>query len=280
MEKTIDNGYIKLFRKFFEGEFWQIERIYSKAEAWIDLMEMARWGSEPTTRTDSRGQYTLHFGDIYLSYRFLGIRWKWSKNKVRHFLETLEGNQSISFKKRDSHRTIVSLTNLKTYLEWESGKKDSKGTVKGQSRDSEGTKKKPLDPVKPLKPKTLKNFSSDSDEYRLADYLYKNILKNNPKHKEPNLQSWAKDVDKMIRIDKRSVDDIKNLIDWVQKDFFWKANVLSPAKLREKFDQLTAKKNNSYSGNNSMGYNEAEEKRKFIEGDFGNKPSFDMEIKT
>ena len=151
--RTINNGYIKLFRKFFDGELWQEPRVYSKAEAWIDLIEMARWGDKPETLLDKRGPYILEYGDVYISLRYLGERWRWSKNKARHFLEYLESKESIVFKKRDSHRTIINLVNLRIYLGWESGKRDSEGTVEGQSRDSEGTKKKPLKPLKPEEPK-------------------------------------------------------------------------------------------------------------------------------
>ena len=35
------------------------------------------------------------------------------------------------------------------------------------------------------------------------------------------------------------------LIKWVQKDSFWMSNILSPAKLREKYDQLVMRMNNS-----------------------------------
>lgn len=157
-KRTIDNGYIKLYRKFFDGELWQEKRKYSKAEAWIDLIEMARWGEGPETLLDKRGSYVLEFGDIYVSARYLGVRWEWSKNKVMHFLGHLEKKESILFKKRDSHRTIINLVNLKTYLGWESGKnnkRDREGTVKGQGRDREGTKKNPLDPLKPEEEKNI-----------------------------------------------------------------------------------------------------------------------------
>ena len=40
---------------------------------------------------------------------------------------------------------------------------------------------------------------------------------------------------------KRTVEQIVYLMDWVQKDSFWKTNVLSVSKLREKYDQLVLK---------------------------------------
>jgi len=50
-------------------------------------------------------------------------------------------------------------------------------------------------------------------------------------------------IDFMMRIDNRTEDDIVKIIDWCQKDSFWKSNILSTAKLREKYDQLSVKIN-------------------------------------
>ena len=73
------------------------------------------------------------------------------------------------------------------------------------------------------------------------------ILSNLPKAKVPKptpegLRRWAYDIDLMIRIDCRSPDEIRQLIDWSHRDPFWKANILSPGKLREKWDTLVAHK--------------------------------------
>ncbi|HRC81360.1 MAG TPA: hypothetical protein PLF27_08230, partial [Sedimentibacter sp.] len=52
----------------------------------------------------------------------------------------------------------------------------------------------------------------------------------------------AYDIDLMMRIDCRSPDEIRQLIDWSHRNPFWKANILSPGKLREKWDTLVAHK--------------------------------------
>lgn len=84
-------------------------------------------------------------------------------------------------------------------------------------------------------------FPEDSQEYVLSKQLLDGILTFNPRLHLPDLQKWSAEVDKMLRIDKRSVGEIETLIMWVSQDSFWKANVLSTAKLREKFDQLWSK---------------------------------------
>jgi hypothetical protein len=85
------------------------------------------------------------------------------------------------------------------------------------------------------------SWSEESDEYRLSLYLYNHMLKNNPEAKKPNFQSWCKHIDYMIRLDNRSVDNIKKVIEFSQNDSFWKSNILSTSKLRDKYDQLYVK---------------------------------------
>jgi hypothetical protein len=83
-----------------------------------------------------------------------------------------------------------------------------------------------------------KIFSDDSHQILLTKKLFDLIKQNNPKVKNPNLQSWATDIDKLIRLDNRTPDEIEKVIDWCQKDTFWHKNILSAKKLREKYDQL------------------------------------------
>lgn len=76
-------------------------------------------------------------------------------------------------------------------------------------------------------------------EFILAAKLRDLILQNNPKAKVPDdLEKWANDIDLMIRIDKRTEEEIDAVIKFSQLDNFWKTNILSAGKLRKQFDQL------------------------------------------
>jgi DNA-binding Lrp family transcriptional regulator len=95
-------------------------------------------------------------------------------------------------------------------------------------------------------------FAQDSDEYRLAEYLFKHIKRNNQKAKEPNLQKWAKSFDYILRIDKRDFEEVKTLIKWCQNDTFWYKNILSADSLRKQYDRLVlGMKNNNKPGINN-----------------------------
>ena len=97
---------------------------------------------------------------------------------------------------------------------------------------------------KTLRPKRKKRvYDPNSDYFKLADYMVKRIRDNKPDYKEPNLQKWADCFRKIIEIDKRDKHETALLIKWVQQDSFEQTNVLSPDKLRKRYDQLAMKMN-------------------------------------
>jgi len=83
------------------------------------------------------------------------------------------------------------------------------------------------------------------DSLRLSGLLADLILHHTPDHKdlsngnrERTVKSWAKDIDLMIRLDKRSPENIEHVIIFAQQDSFWFKNILSGSKLRKQFDRL------------------------------------------
>lgn len=85
-------------------------------------------------------------------------------------------------------------------------------------------------------------YDADSVFLKGAIYLRDRILAWKPNARIPkDLNAWADEVRKMNELDKRSLEDIKRVIDFATSDSFWQANILSAKKLREKFDTLEAK---------------------------------------
>lgn len=67
---------------------------------------------------------------------------------------------------------------------------------------------------------------------------------NNPRMKTirpEQVNKWGREADLMIARDGRTEEEISAVIQWCQADQFWKSNILSMTKLREKFDQLAIK---------------------------------------
>ena len=86
-------------------------------------------------------------------------------------------------------------------------------------------------------------LSEDSEAYRLASFMLTTLKANVPTLREPDLQAWARNFDVALRNDERMKDArfVAQVIKWACSDSFWRANIQSPNKLREKFDQLTTK---------------------------------------
>jgi len=68
------------------------------------------------------------------------------------------------------------------------------------------------------------------------------MLKNNPKSKIKdtyNEGKWCEIIRLMVEKDNRTIEEIKEMIIFSQKHYFWHKNILSMDKLRKQFDRLT-----------------------------------------
>lgn len=76
----------------------------------------------------------------------------------------------------------------------------------------------------------------------LSHLLADLIAANDPDGKRPNVtKRWGEAEDRLQRLDGRAPAQIEVVIRWVQADEFWRSNVLSMPKLREKYDALVQK---------------------------------------
>ncbi len=92
-------GYIQLSRRFFDTEEWRETRVFSRADAWLDMIQMAAYKSvivdvQDTSLDRSTDRIELLRGEIFASQRYLAARWNWSATKVRSYLNTLACNEN------------------------------------------------------------------------------------------------------------------------------------------------------------------------------------------
>jgi len=98
----------------------------------------------------------------------------------------------------------------------------------------------------PLNPKS-KDKVPDPADIRLVQLLIDLMLKNNPKSSiiqrltEKRQEEWITQCRLLREADGKTVEEIERVIAFSQTDSFWKANILSMSKLREKWDQLWMK---------------------------------------
>ncbi|WP_370598070.1 hypothetical protein [Morganella morganii] len=87
-----------------------------------------------------------------------------------------------------------------------------------------------------------------ADDLKAAQWIFQLITRISPSAKTPNWPGWANDVRLMREQDSRTHSDICQMFQFANRDSFWKSNILSPAKLREKWTQLEAKRNTQGQG--------------------------------
>jgi hypothetical protein len=88
-----------------------------------------------------------------------------------------------------------------------------------------------------------KAWGSDED-HALAKRMHEAIKVVVPSAKEPNWDGWANAIRLMREQDERTHDQIWTTFDWANRDGFWRANILSPQTLRDRWNQLEAKRLN------------------------------------
>lgn len=123
----MDEGFLRLSRRFFSNEMWNEARTFSSCEAWLDLIQSARF--EATPRKESIGGREISYsrGQCPASIRFLSQRWKWSEKKVRSFLVHLRKKGMITVECNQG----MNLITLCKYEEY-----NPMGTTKGTSKDT------------------------------------------------------------------------------------------------------------------------------------------------
>ena len=85
----MNNGYVSVPREFFNSIQWRRKRVFTQSEAYLDLLQMAYYGSEPIEREVGGAKVTVRSGQIAATQAYLGQRWEWSRYKVRHFIDSL-----------------------------------------------------------------------------------------------------------------------------------------------------------------------------------------------
>ena len=165
--------------------------------------------------------------------------------QVRTALTKLKSTSNLTIKSTNKF-TIISICNFEKYQDQSTSKITSNPPNEQPTNNQQITTLKEEEEYKNEKKKeetpTRKcSYAEDSQEYILSKLLLDNIRTLNGRFKNPDLQKWSAEIDKMIRLDHRTVAEIKTLILWVSQDNFWRGNILSTSKLREKFDQLWTK---------------------------------------
>lgn len=119
------------------------------------------------------------------------------------------------------------------------------------SENSDESSDKPRKKPHVLKPEAAiqrGNKWGIAEDLTAAEWMFDLIKTISPSARKPNLAGWANDIRLMRECDGRTHRDMCVLFRWACHDSFWAGNVISPAKLREKWTQLDINRNKQQTG--------------------------------
>lgn len=244
-------GWIKLHRKLLQSNIFGNEK-YLKVFIWCLLKATYR----PHMQQVGRQQVALKKGQFVFGRKKAALELNMAPSTVWEYMKILKNDKVVNIKSNNKY-SVVTVVNWEVYQN-DDDKSDSKYNNKSTTNQQQIDTNKNVKNDKNNKNTNVKlKFDEDSIEYKLANYLRNWIIKNNPNAKVPNdiksMQKWCVHIDRMIRIDNRNPDEIKEIIKFCQTDEFWLSNILSTNKLREKYDKLYLKMKGTSKGGENYG---------------------------
>ncbi|EBU8756851.1 replication protein [Salmonella enterica subsp. enterica] len=122
-----------------------------------------------------------------------------------------------------------------------------RSTSENSDESSDKLRKKPH-VLKPEAAIQRGNKWGTAEDLTAAEWMFDLIKTISPSARKPNLAGWANDIRLMRECDGRTHRDMCVLFRWACHDSFWAGNVISPAKLREKWTQLDINRNKQQAG--------------------------------
>ena len=122
-----DKGFIRLSRKFFSNVMWNEARTFSSCEAWLDLIQSARFDATPRKESIGGREVVYNRGQYPASIRFLVRRWNWNEKKVRCFLDHLKKEKMITVDCTQG-MNVITLCKYEEYNDTGTPKGTAKGT--------------------------------------------------------------------------------------------------------------------------------------------------------
>lgn len=108
----MNKGWISIHRELQDHWLWQEKRVFSKLEAWLDILLTVNH-SEQKTMIKNR-LFTVKRGESINSLDTWASRWNWNKSKVRRFLTLLESD-SMVVTKSETQTTRLTVCKYDSY---------------------------------------------------------------------------------------------------------------------------------------------------------------------
>ena len=110
----MDRGYVALWRKIVDHPFSKEKRVFSKYEAWIDILMEVQHSEKPTDFVIGMSVLKCNYAESLKSVLTWSRRWNWSESKVRRYFKLLKKMDQIS-SKSEGKTTRIKVLNYSQY---------------------------------------------------------------------------------------------------------------------------------------------------------------------
>ena len=162
------SGWVKIHRSITSHWLYTEKRVFSKFEAWNDILLTVNYTDAKTIIKGSL--YEVKRGQSILSLDSWSKRWNWDKSKVRRFLNTLQLDNMIVIKS-DTVTTQLTVCNYESYQ----GERNADETQMKRKRNATETQTTPIEERKKEK-KEINTFEASLCEYGFNPELVKQWL--------------------------------------------------------------------------------------------------------
>lgn len=162
------SGWIKIHRSITNHWLYTEKRVFSKFEAWNDILLTVNYTDAKTIIKGSI--YEVKRGQSILSLESWSKRWNWDKSKVRRFLNTLQLDNMIVIKS-DTVTTQLTVCNYESYQ----GERNADETQVKRKRNASETHATPIEERK-KENKEINTFEASLCEYGFNPELVKQWL--------------------------------------------------------------------------------------------------------
>jgi hypothetical protein len=239
------SGWIKLYRKSLNHWLYNENRPHTRREAWEDMLLLCNHDNEKIL---IQGEIiNCNRGQSVTSLKSWAKQFKWTIQKVRTFLKMLENDSMIEVEGlRKSTR--ITICNYEVYQNNQQA--DNKEiTSKQQADNKEITTNKKIKNDKKkrnnisllsqvdestLDHKTKKYYQVAISFYELIKSNLKELNISNSEIEKAKYKTWIEPIRLLIEKDGRTIEEFREIFQFLQKDDFWKEQIRSTAKLRKK----------------------------------------------
>ena len=128
-------NFIPISRKIFSHELWEESREFSKFEAWVDLIQTARFETKERSEWINNREVKYGRGQLIGSIRFLKNRWNWGSNtKVENYLLMLKNKDMVDLKKGQGVN-VITICKYDDYNNELINEKTQEGRKQGRRKD-------------------------------------------------------------------------------------------------------------------------------------------------